>query len=238
VAYQQSLNNYRNYQAAVENALDSVKDHSGDETFAQKATRTAAEVARDNAYDSMIAAKYNLNNATILSPFAGIISSLAFANPGINITANDAIVEVVDPNSVYFEVDADQGDVTNIKTGQEVTIILDSFEGQEFSGTVSFVGITPKIGETGTIYKVKVKFLDNKVIENGVKVGMTGDAKFTLRESKNTLYVPIQFVNSDKDGKYINVGRLKNRVDVETGVEGEEVVEIKSGAGEGDTLYD
>ena len=111
--YQQSLNNYRNYQAAAENAVDSVKDHPKDESFAQKATRTSAEVARDNAYDAMIAAKYNLDNATLLSPFAGIVSSLSFANPGINISLADTVVEVVDPSSLYFEVDAELFDGTS-----------------------------------------------------------------------------------------------------------------------------
>lgn len=235
--YQQSLNNYRNYQAAAENTLDIVKDHSRDETFALKATRTAAEVARDNAYDAMIAAKYNLDNATILSPFAGIVSSLTFANPGINVSAIDMIVEIVDPASIYFEVDADQGDVTSIKIGQEVGIILDSFEDKEFKGSVTFVGLTPKINESGTIYKVKVKFSDISALTQ-VKVGMTGDAHFILSQKENALYAPIKFVNSDKSGKYVNVGSAKNRVNVETGIEGEEVIEITSGVKEGDTLYD
>ena len=238
VAYQQSLNNYRNYQAAAESALDSVKDHSSDETFAQKAIRTAAEVVRDNAYDAMIAAKYNLDNATLLSPFAGIISSLPFGNPGINVSGADTIVEVVDPSSVYFEVDADQSEVGSISVGQEVVIILDSFSDKEIKGSVSFVGLTPKIGEAGTIYKVKVKFSDVKSLGNGTKVGMTGDARFILSQKENVLYAPLKFVNTDKNGKFVNAGKPGNRVNVGTGIEGEETVEITNGVSEGDTLYD
>ena len=236
--YQQSLNSYRNYQAAAESALDSVKDHAGDETFTQKATRTAAEVARDNAYDAMLAAKYNLDNATLLSPFAGIVSSLAFENPGINVSLADTIVEVIDPSSIYFEVDADQSEVTNIKQKQEVTIILDSFKDKEFKGVVSFVGLTPKSGETGAIYKVKVKFSDSKALDDSLKVGMTGDGRFILSQKENALYVPVKFVNSDKTGKFVNIGRPGGRVSVETGIEGEEVIEITKGVKEGDILYD
>ncbi len=238
VAYQQALNNYRNYQAAAEEAVDSVKDNDDDESFAQKATRTAAEVARDNAWDAMIAARYNLNNATLASPFAGIISSLSFANPGINVSLADTIVEVVDPSSLYFEVDADQSEVGTIKVGQEVTIVLDSTHDKDFKGLVSFVGLTPKSGVSGTIYKVKVKFLDASVFDSGVKVGMTGDGRFILSQKENALYAPVKFVNTDKTGKYVFVGKVGNRVGVETGIEGEETVEITSGVSEGDTLYD
>ncbi|KKR55647.1 MAG: Efflux transporter, RND family, MFP subunit [Candidatus Woesebacteria bacterium GW2011_GWF1_40_24] len=82
-AYQQALNTYRNYQASAENVLDSVKDHSGDETYSQKAVRTSAEVARDNAYDAVTASLYNLRNATIAAPFSGVVTSLPNPNPGI-----------------------------------------------------------------------------------------------------------------------------------------------------------
>ncbi|HJY98223.1 MAG TPA: hypothetical protein VJ227_00725, partial [Patescibacteria group bacterium] len=40
-SYMQALNNYRSYQAAADSTLDSLKDHDSDESFAQKATRTA-----------------------------------------------------------------------------------------------------------------------------------------------------------------------------------------------------
>lgn len=236
-AYQQALNNYRNYQAAAESALDSVKDHAADETFAQKATRTAAEVARDNAYDAVKAAEYNLKNATLVAPFAGIITSLPFPSPGVNITYADIQVEIVDPSTIYFEVDADQSEVTNIKSGQKVVVVLDSYQEKEFSGKVTFIGYTPKAGEAGTVYKVKVEF-DGGLGESLPRIGMTGDARFVLSQKEDVLYAPPRFVNSDRDGKFVNLGKKGNKVRVEIGIEGEDRVEIVKGVKEGDTLYD
>jgi len=236
--YQQALNNYRNYQAAAENALDIVKDHSKDETFAQKATRTAAEVARDNAYDAVTAAKYNLDNSILFAPFGGLITSLPFSSPGVNVGYTDLQVEILDPASIYFEVEADQSEVINIKEKQNVVIVLDSYKSRELSGTVSFVGFTPKPGETGTIYKVKVQ-LTNSEVENILpRIGMTGDANFVLSQKEDVLYAPPKFIHSDKDGKYVNIGGKNNKVRVTIGIEGEERVEIVSGIKEGDILYD
>lgn len=236
--YQQALNTYKDKQAAAEKAEDDVKNHSTDETLTQKSTRTTAQVARDSAWDSMLAAKYNLDNATILAPFAGIISSLPFSSPGVNVSLTDTMIEIVDPATIYFEVDADQSEVTTIKDGQDVVVVLDSYQDEEFKGKVSFIAYTPKAGESGTVYKIKVKFDEGALGNNLPRIGMTGDAKFTLSEKANVLFAPPRFINSGKDGKFVNLGRNNNKVEVEVGIEGEDRVEIKSGVSEGDILYD
>lgn len=236
--YQQALNTYKSYQASAENVVDSVKDHKGDETFAQKATRTAAEVSRDNAYDAVKAAEYNLKNAMLYAPFEGLIASLPFSSPGVNVSAADAQVEILDPASIYFEVGADQSEVINIKEKQGVTIVLDSYRDKEFPGTVSFVGYTPKAGEAGTVYKVKVQLTGDGIKEILPRIGMTGDAKFIMSQKEDVFYAPPKFVNSDKEGKFIFLGGKDKKVRVTIGVEGEERVEITSGVKEGDVLYD
>lgn len=237
-AYQQALNTYKSYQAAADSAIDSVKNHSTDETFAQKATRTAAEVARDNAYDSVRAAEYNLKNSTLYAPFAGLVASLPFSSPGVNVTYADLQVEILDPASIYFEVEADQSEVINIKEGQKVAIILDSYRNKELSGTVSFVGFTPKSGAAGTAYRIKVNFAGDEFKSVSPRIGMSGDAKFVLSQKENVLYVSPKFIHSDKDGKFLNVGAKDKKVRITIGVEGEERVEITSGVKEGDILYD
>ena len=236
--YQQALNNYRSYQAAAENAVDSVKGHSGDETFAQKATRTAAEVARDNSFDAVTAAEYNLRNATLFAPFAGLITSLPFPSPGVNVSFTDPQVEILDPDSIYFEVEADQSEVINIKVGQTVQIVLDSYRDSSFSGKVTFVGYTPKPNEAGTIYRIKVELSVGELGDILPRIGMSGDATFILSQKEDALFVPAEFVNSDKDGKFVNLGRANNKVRVTVGIEGEDQVEIMSGVNEGDVLYD
>ncbi len=239
-AYQQALNTYKDKQAAAEKVEDDVKDHSSDETFAQKSTRTTAQVARDSAYDAVTAAEYNLKNATILAPFAGIVTSLPFPFPGVNISVTDRIVEILDPATVYFEVDADQNEVTNIKVGQEVTVVFDSFSGKELNGKVTFVAFTPKAGETGTVYKIKIKFMDTVSLDSdSIKIGMTGDARFTLSQKEDVLFVPAEFVISDTTGKYLRLGKVSNKTYIETGLIGEERIEIVSDkVEEGDIVYD
>lgn len=236
--YQQALNTYKEKQAAAEKVEDDVKGHSGDETFAQKSTRTTAQVARDNAYDSVIASEYNLRNATLVAPFNGVIASLTFPNPWVNVSAADTQIEIVDPASIYFEVEADQTEVVSLKNGQEATILLDAFSSEEYIGKVTFVGLTPKIGEAGTVYKVKVKFENPQALNLLARIGMTGDARFILSQKENVLTVPSQFVNSDKTGRFVYLGKKRSKTPVDVGIEGEEKTEILKGVKEGDLLYD
>jgi RND family efflux transporter MFP subunit len=238
VVYQQALNTYKSYQAAAENAVDSVKDHSKDETFAQKSTRTTAEVNRDNAYDSVRAAKYNLDNSTLFAPFDGLVASLPFSSPGVNVNYADLQVEILDPKSIYFEVEADQSEVIDIKENQKVAIVLDSYREKELSGTVAFIGFTPKAGAAGTVYRIKVNLTGDEFKSISPRIGMSGDAKFILSQKEDVLYAPPKFIHSDKDGKYVNLGAKDKKARVTIGAEGEERVEITSGVKEGDVLYD
>jgi macrolide-specific efflux system membrane fusion protein len=235
-AFQQTRATLRAAEATVANIHDQVKDHSGDETFVQKDTRTTAEAAKDKAYESYIAAEYNLRNSTITAPFAGIITYLAHPFSGVNILVTETQAELINPKTIYFEVSADQTDVESLFRGQKVSIVLDAVPSKEFTGLVDFISYSPKPGEVGAVYKVKVK-LDESLNTDKYRIGMTGDAKFILSSKDNVLYVPPKYVKGDTMGKYIKLGDNKNKTYIEIGIEGEDRIEIKGNFKEGDTVF-
>lgn len=238
-AFQQAQAALRAAEATVENIHDQVKDHSGDETYAQKDARTTAEAAKDKAYEAYVAAEYNLRHSTIYSPFAGIVTSLAHPFAGVNIIYSETQAEVINPETIYFDVSGDQNDIINISKDQKVNIVLDSIPDENIEGVVDFVGYTPKAGEAGTIYKIKVRILKEKFDLSKFRIGMTGDAKFVTGEKENVLYLPPKFVKSDINGSYVNLGNSKNKVYVKVGLEGEDRVEVTSDKiHEGDAVYD
>ena len=238
-AYQQALSALRAADATVENIHNQVKDHSGDETFVQKDTRTTAEVTKDRAYEAVKIAEDNLKNATLHSPFEGVVTSVTAPFSGINVIYAQTQFEVINPQTMYFNVSADQTEVINIKVGQTVRIVIDSYPNDTYDGIVTFVSYTPRIGDTGTAYKVKIKFADslNTDIEK-FRIGLGGDAKFITSKVSDVLYLPPKYVKTDSKGKYVKLDRKKSKVYVETGLEGEDAIEIKSGVNEGQTVFD
>ena len=237
-AYQQARSTLRKYEATVDSVHDSLKDKSTTESYSERDTRTTAEANKDYAYDAFRTAEYNLKNATLTAPFAGVVTQIGQTSPGVNIMATETQIELLDPATIYFAVTADQDEVVNIKNGDEVVIVLDSFSNKELKGVVSYVGFTPKQGKSSTVYEVKIKPSDDDLTSLSPKLGMTGDVKFILSQKDDVLFVPNNFVNSDKNGKYVYLNNKKNKVYVETGIEGEENTQITKGVNEGDKLVD
>lgn len=236
-SYQQALNNYRNYQASAESVLDSVKDNAGKETYAQKATRTAAEVARDNAYDSVKIAQSDLRNATIFAPFSGIMTELTPSFAGANVTPATASYILVNLDSVYFDSEISETDLPKVKIGQKVNIKLDAYPDEVIEGKVENIGIVAFTSSTGgNAYSLRINLSNNK--NQKYKVGMGGDVEIILATFNNIVKVPAQALVYENEKNYIWIkenNRLKKR-EVIIGVSSDNETEIKSGIIDGEVV--
>lgn len=180
-----------------------------------------------------LAVKY----ATLTTPISGIFTHVGAKYPGMNVLYTDTFT-VVNLDSLFLDVSADQTEAVDLHIGQGVNIVLDAFEDQVLKGKVSWIGYTPKAGEVGTVYQVKVQFEDlDEELKSKLRLGMTGDATFVTAERENTLYVPIQFLKTDSQGDYVLVGDDAHRVDVTSGIETDTEVEISGDVKEGDLVY-
>lgn len=222
--------------ASLDVVYDDLQGQANDEDFEEKETRTLAETAKDKAVFTHIKAQNILSNATLRAPFDGFVTYVANPFAGVNVLSTEKQIEVVNPQTIYFDVVADQTEVYKINKGQKVVVALDSFVDEELEGKVEFVSFAPKPGESGAVYKVKVKFVSNVDLSK-VRIGMTGDAKFVLDQKEDVLFIPNRFLNTDRDGRFVNLSKKNNKVYVEVGLEGEDQIEITSGLSEGDTVF-
>lgn len=238
-AYQQARANLRAAEANADAVLDSVKGHDSDESFNDRNTRTAAETAKDKAYEAYIQAEYNLRNSNLYAPFEGLVLTVNHPYPGVNFIASETIFEILNPETMYFSVSADQTEVDDISVGDKVRIVMDASSEKELTGTVSYISFAPTDGEIGSVYSIKVS-LD--ALADGsfdYRVGMTGDAYFELNRSEGVLFVPPSFVQSSSDRDYLLIENGKKELDVQLGVEGEDRIEIRGeGLTEGLIIYD
>ena len=234
--YEQAVADLRKAQATADNVLDQVKDNDDDETHVMKDLRTTAEATRDRAYRALEIAGENLRNGYLKAPFGGLITDIVLPFSGINTTYAQSQIEILNPETMYFDTQADQTEIKDLAVDQQVFIILDSYPEKEIEGVVKSVAYTPSTGESGTVYQVKVVF--QELDTEKYRVGMTGDASFILSTKDDVLYIPPKYLNADKDGKYVKLNPKNNRVYVEVGIEGETKVEIKGDINEGDTVYD
>lgn len=220
---------YEAADAAAKLAEDSVKDHAGDETFAQKNTRVAAQTARDSAYDAWMAARRAKTNSYLVSPFVGVVTAVTVTSAGDTVSITDGIT-VVDPTSLRFQGEVDETDIGKIFVNQPVTLKMDAFPEQKFVGTVDRIAFQASLSDTGgTVYLINIKLSAEDTAK--LRLGENGDVTIVLAHADNVLTIP---VDSVVDGQVTQPDGSKRKI--ETGLAGDTLVEIKSGLTEGETI--
>lgn len=177
--------------------------------------------------------------ANLWTPIAGIVTSIGTKIAGVNITPSTAEFNVVNPESVYLSVTADQSEVSKIHEGMMASLTFDAYPEEELVGSVSAIAFTPKAGESSTVYEIKVA-LPNINTDYKYRIDMTADALFTLKEKPNALAVPTSAITT-KDGKH-TVQKVSGKSTITTpviiGDEYDAMTEITSGLSEGDVIND
>lgn len=235
-AYSQALNTRRNTQAAVDAIHDQVKDHSGDETFAQKAARTQAEATNDSAWDGVLAAQKALRDATLTSPINGIIVASGNLSVGQNIGPSDVIYQIVDFSKKVFEAKVDESDIGSIKVGQAANVTLNAYGSTVFKGKVIEIEPITQTDTTGAItVTVKIEVDDSRIESI---YGLNGNADIIIAAKSGVLVVP-QDALLDDTHLYVKCSACKTGVEkrqIETGIKSDTQVEVISGVSEGDQV--
>lgn len=228
---QQAQNTLRDKQALVDKALDEVKDNSDDESFTQKVTRTTAEVAKDNAFDSVKEAQRAFQDAIIISPIAGLITFTNYI-PG-QIIGSEAVTQVVDFSSFYFDTDIDEADIGKIALGQKAIVTLDAYLNREFEGKVAeIIPQTSSTSSGATVVKVRINLGNPDISPIN---GLSGQASIIFAEAKNVLIIPLESLRDDNTVVVQSQNGLKPKT-VETGIKSDTDAEIKTGISEEDEI--
>jgi HlyD family secretion protein len=101
-----------------------------------------ADVARARA--NVVAAQAELEKTSIVAPFDGVVAELAsevgeWVTPSPPLLTSPAVVDLIDPSSLYVSAPMDEVDSAHIRTGLGARISVDSRPGESFQGWVTRV---------------------------------------------------------------------------------------------------
>lgn len=241
------LNKYLNTYASTRNSFEQTKDDNWNlqydlsESIRKKAERVL-ENNQFNLNNAVLDVEYqnlSLEYANLWTPIEGIVTHIDTPIAGINITAAGATFEIVNPNTLYFSSTIEQADVVNLKEGLTGIITLDSFSDKngKGKGKIKYISFAPKEGETGTVYSLKIE-IDEDLKRLPLRLGMSGDIEFIIKEKRNIIVIPSRFLKTDKKGDYVwlkkNGSKLKKYIEKGEEIDGK--IEIKEGLKEKDTL--
>jgi|GEM_PF-1015584 len=200
----------------------------------------ANEEAKAQALITLNQTKELASNYAITAPLSGTLTSLNIA-VGDDVSVGATVGTLSDVAGWYVSSYVDEVDVLNVKKDEDASITMDQYSGKTFAGTVSYV--SHALGTTSTsvsAYPIRITMTE---VPATLVDGMSADAAITVSVVKNVLAVPIAAVATQNGKQYVDVVTIgtdrtvtTNRVEVTTGQEGDEYIEITSGLKAGDKV--
>ncbi|MBX3064189.1 MAG: efflux RND transporter periplasmic adaptor subunit [Anaerolineae bacterium] len=162
-------------------------------------------------------AKSKLANATVVAPFAGIVSDISVI-VGQSVSANATAVTLLDTSALYVDATVDELYITQVKIGQDATFKLNNDASKALKGKVSRISPSGQLTSNVVTYSVRLQITPDSTAT--VLPGMTADVTITTGTINNALLVPTQAVLHDTQGDYVLVvgtGGVPQRVAVTAG---------------------
>ena len=170
----------------------------------------------------------------VIAPLSGFIIQRS-VEPGQSVTGADPVLVMADRLIVKAQVD--ETDIGKIRVGQKVNIELDAFQGQTIAGRVEHIAYESELINNVNIYKVDILPVS---VPSFFRAGMSANVNFTLEEKKDVLLIPLNAFKKVSSRSYVFVQDKKTgkvaSLQVTTGLENTNHVEIVSGLKEGDEV--
>ncbi len=169
---------------------------------------------------------------TLYSPIRGKIIERNVVM-GAMIDQSTEILVILDPTVLCVDADIYEKDISKIKIGQQVEVVVPAYPEEKFFGTVMYISDVLN-EETRTItVRTEVKNTDMKL-----KAGMLASIKITLNRQNLALAVPAECILEDQGEEIVFIKKYEEfflQV-VETGAKENGYVEITQGLSEGDEV--
>lgn len=249
-AYQQAQANTSSAYSAYEQAQsqkESVQEQydstieQAQETYEQAQLQEQL-VTEDDALNQIESYEEQLEDCTVYAAMSGTITELNVEAGGV--FTGGTIYEIQDVHNFIVEATVDEYDVVDIEEGQTAYIVTDSLGDEELEGEVTYVAAVGTSGQTmgsasGTAsYEVQITINEP---QDKLRSGMTASVSIALEESKDTLAVPYDCVQTNEAGEsviYVDDNGERKEVTVETGIETDYYIEVSSDEiSEGMTVY-
>jgi len=224
--YEQAKTAVKNAEAAYANALQGFQ-------AAQKMTGVGVSQASVNqARVALENAREQLANATVRAPISGYVSRIEGAKGEIA-GPQMAVVTIVDLDPLVVRAHLSESEITQVKLGSKVKVELPALK-QEIMTTVT--AVSPTMDQQSKAYPIEISVPNPK---GELKADMAARVKFAASETtKPSIVLPKKAVFEENGKKivYKITGNKAQKLEVVTGAESSELIEITSGLTMGDMV--
>jgi RND family efflux transporter MFP subunit len=179
-------------------------------------------------------------NYVVKAPYDSVITALS-VKVGDLASTGTSVAVVADTTAWNVAAYVDEIDVLNVKAGQDALVTMDAYAAETLAGKVTYVGralTTTSSSVSAYPVTIQVTKPPQTIVD-----GMSADASIAIAVAKGVLAVPVEAVLTENGKSYVtsvSFGTDKtmttSKVEVKTGIEGDEYVEITSGLKAGDRV--
>lgn len=160
---------------------------------AQDIAAQQAQVEQAQAAAQSIAVK--ISQASLVAPVTGTVTQ-EDAKVGQTATAGTVLVSIISDKGLEVDANIPETDIGKVAVGNVASMTLDAFQGQTFSGKVTYIDPSETVIEGVSTYKTTFQFN----LTPDVKPGMTANIDITTATHENVVYVPQRAVVMNVDG--------------------------------------
>ncbi|SFK94136.1 membrane fusion protein, macrolide-specific efflux system [Streptosporangium canum] len=144
-------------------------------------------------------------------------------------------IELADTGKLQLVGSFTESDITKLKVGQKASIRFDALTGVTGAGKVTQIQPTAATSDNVVQYPVTISFTE---VPDEVRLGQTATVEVVVEQAENVLAVSSTVISTAGGRSTVTVLRDGRQVptQVEVGVKGDALTEIKSGLGEGDRI--
>ena len=138
-----------------------------------------------------------LDNYTLRAPISGYVTQ-KLLDKGEIASSTSSVLRMVAPDSIYLAAEIEETQLQDIKAGQTAFSIFDAYPAKAFKSSVYEVikDVNPISGTF--IAKVRIPYTGLPVM-----AGMTADITIVVREIKNIVIIPTEFIQIQNKKQYV-----------------------------------
>ena len=223
------LSNLTEYKAEMKSQKSATEDNvmSGTTKEAKQTSNEAEQLKNTQTIEYADSVTGGLK-----AEFGGVITEMT-AVEGAPVTAGGALVTVASNEQVHVTVNLSKTDLAKVKEGQKADVTI---AGKKYEGEVTFINHMATINSNNMpVVSAQIAITD---ADEEIFLGVEAKVIIYAQKSENVLLVPVEVVNSDKNGDFVYIVEdgIVVRKDVETGVSSDTYIEIVSGLKENDQV--
>lgn len=204
------------------------------------ATCRAAHAAAEQTRARVEVAEAQLELTEIRAPFAGVVAEVStevgeWITPSPPAMAIPAVVDLLDPATVYVSAPIDEMDSERVRPGQRVRLTVDSRRGEHYAGElVRVASYVLDVVEQNRTVEVEARF-DDPAVAASLLPGTSADVEVVIEQHDDVIRVPTAAVAQGDTVLILAGDRLEERR-IEVGLANWQTTEVLEGLEPGERV--